>query len=263
MSEVDASGLRSWSDGSVRHLQLSRPEKRNALNRELADALTAAVLAAERDHDVRVIAISGAGRDFCAGADLAALEKLLAEGRVAHEEDARALGDLFIALREAQVPSVAIVRGRALAGGAGLASACDMVLAHEDATFGYPEVRIGFVPAMVMTMLRRAVGEKIAFDLVGTGRMLGAREAHDIGLVSRVLPETGFDTQVAEILADLAASPPGAMTLTRRLLYDLDGRSFSEGISMGVRTNVDARMTEEFRSGVAGFLGKRDGERNR
>ena len=260
MTGAVASGLRIWNEGAVRHLQLSRPEKRNALNRKLADALTAAVLEADADPAVRVLAISGAGKDFCAGADLAALEQLLAGGREAHEEDARSLGRVFVALREARVPSVAVVRGRALAGGAGLATACDMVVAHEDARFGYPEVRIGFVPAMVMTMLRRAVGEKVAFDLVGTGRVVGAREAQSLGLVSRVLPDSGFDAQVADVLTALAQSPPGAMALTRRLLYDLDGQGFREGIEMGVRTNVDARMTEEFRSGVAGFLAGRDGD---
>src|SRR5690606_6187984 len=147
----------------------------------------------------------------------------------------------------------------ALAGGAGLASACDMIVAHEGAQFGYPEVRIGFVPAMVMTMLRRAVGEKVAFDLVGTGRVIDARGARDIGLVSRVIGDTTFDTEVAELLAALAASPPGAMALTRQLLYSLDGLSFREGIELGIRTNVEARMTDEFRSGVARFLSRRDG----
>lgn len=255
MSGVAAgSPLRVEREGAIAHLVLARPEKRNALDRVLADALSAAIAAAAADDGVRVIAIRGEGKDFCAGADLAALERMLAEGRAAHEADAAALGRVFLALRDAPKVTVAVVHGRALAGGAGLATACDLVLAHELAQFGYPEVRIGFVPAMVMTMLRRAVGEKRAFDLVGTGRLLDAHEAERIGLVSRVLPDATFDVEVASILSELAGTPPRAMAFTKGLLYRLDEVGFADGIAMGVETNVEARMTDEFREGVQRFL---------
>jgi methylglutaconyl-CoA hydratase len=181
--------------GRIGRITLNRPEVRNALDRATADALRDAIERLGRSADIRVIAIAGNGPDFCAGADLAALERLIDAPREAHVEDATALGNVFIALRSATVPTVALVHGRALAGGAGLASACDMVLAREDARFGYPEVRVGFVPAMVMTMLRRAVGEKRAFDLVATGRELDAHEAERIGLASRVLPAVDFDIE--------------------------------------------------------------------
>lgn len=250
------SGLRSRQDGSVLHLVLARPERRNALNRALADALAAAVEKAGKDESVRVIALSAEGQDFCAGADLAALEQLLPEGEDAHRQDAASLGSVFLALRQVRQVTIAVVRGRALAGGAGLASACDLVVAHEDAQFGYPEVRIGFVPAMVMTMLRRAVGEKRAFDLVGTGRSIDAHEAERIGLVSRVLSGATFEVEVAQILESLAGTPPGAMAFTKSLLYDLDSTSFEEGIERGVETNVDARMTDEFRDGLNRFLNR-------
>ncbi|MGH7717399.1 MAG: enoyl-CoA hydratase/isomerase family protein, partial [Gemmatimonadaceae bacterium] len=171
-----------------------------------------------------------------------------------HLEDAEALGRVFLDMRQLDQPVVAAVRGRALAGGAGLATAADIVLAHEDAQFGYPEVRVGFVPAMVMTMLRRLAGEKRAFELVATGRVVGAREALELGLISRVEPEATFHSAVEALVEQLAKAPPAALRLTKRLFYSLDGVPFSEGIALGARTNAEARQTEEFARGVRRFV---------
>src|SRR3954462_8482608 len=179
--------VRMSVDGAIGRITLSRPGKKNALDRATADELAEALFALS-EAPVRVIAIDADGADFCAGADLSALEQMLDAPRQAHIDDAKALGHVFHTIRRVEKPVVALVRGRAFAGGAGLATACDIVLAHEDARFAYPEVTVGFVPAMVMTMLRRSVGEKQAFDLVSTGRVLSAEEARSIGLVSRVLP---------------------------------------------------------------------------
>ena len=155
-------------------------------------------------------------------------------------------------------PVVCTVRGRALAGGAGLATACDIVLAHEGAEFGYPEVRVGFVPAMVMTMLRRAVGEKHAADLVLTGRIISAEEAERIGLVSRVVPAATFDDEVdATLRADQPRRRTTALALTKWLFYKLDSLSFEDGIAAGVVTNVEARATEDFKAGVRRFTERR------
>ncbi|MDZ7630431.1 MAG: enoyl-CoA hydratase/isomerase family protein [Gemmatimonadaceae bacterium] len=175
-------------------------------------------------------------------------------GLDARIDDARALGRVFSTMREMSKPIVAIVRGRALAGGAGLASACDLVLAEESAQFGYPEVRIGFVPAMVMTMLRRAVGEKRAADLVLTGRIIGAAEAERIGLVSRCIPTAIFPAEVSKTLEALVRTPRTAISLTKRLLYRMDDLDFAESIGVGVATNVESRATEDFRAGVRRFL---------
>jgi methylglutaconyl-CoA hydratase len=240
--------------GAVGRIVLARPEKKNALDLEAAQALESALTRLERDATVRVVLLGARGSDFCAGADLEALAGMLELGADAHRRDAEALGRVFTTIRAMRKPVVAAVRGRALAGGAGLATACDIVLAEEGARFGYPEVRVGFVPAMVMTMLRRVAGEKRAFDLVATGRQIDAREALDLGLVSRVLPAQGFDAAVEEIVAGLAASPPGALAFTKRLFYDLDTRSFGDGIARGIETNVEARSTDEFRTGVRRFL---------
>jgi methylglutaconyl-CoA hydratase len=150
-------------------------------------------------------------------------------------------------------PVVALVKGRAFAGGAGLASACDIVLAQEDSRFAYPEVGIGFVPAMVMTMLRRSVGEKHAFDLVATGRVLTAEEAERIGLVSRVFSSAEFDQGSTALLQQLAVAPLSSMAATKSLFYKLDNMGFLDSISAGIIANADARSTADFREGVKRF----------
>jgi len=243
-------------DQGIATLTLNRPEKRNALNGALVGALSEALKRAVDDSSVRVIALRGAGKDFCAGADLAELERITAMGAEDNLEDARILGALFVAMRRAAKPVVALVTGRALAGGAGLATACDVVLAREDAQFGYPEVYLGFVPAMVMAILRRKVGEAQAFDLVVRAPRVSAAEAHDLGVVTRVLPVAGFDEAAHAYLTELAARPPSAVALTKGLLYEVGDLSFEEGIERGAQVNVEARMTEACREGVRRFLDK-------
>lgn len=249
--------VRVESDGAVARVTLARPEKKNALDRETAAELLQAFTSAAQHTETRVVLLSADGPDFCAGADLTALAAMVDAPAAAHYEDAELLGRVFIAIREMPKPVVAAVRGRALAGGAGLASACDIVLAHERAQFGYPEVLVGFVPAMVMTMLRRAVGEKRAYDLVATGRRIDAAEAERMGLVSRVVPDAEFDASVSELVQQLADSSASAESLTKKLLYDLDGMSFRDGVQAGARTNVAARATEDFRAGVLRFANKK------
>jgi enoyl-CoA hydratase/carnithine racemase len=164
-------------DTGIARITLDRPERRNALNRALVEELKDSLALAQSDDRVRVIAIAGAGPDFCAGADLRELQEAVEAGPEASLAEAEALGDLFLLIRRLEKPVVALVHGRALAGGAGLATACDLVLASSDAMFGYPEVRLGFVPAMVMAILRRSVGEKRAFELIALGDSIDANTA--------------------------------------------------------------------------------------
>ena len=252
----EMNNVRMAVEGAIGRITLARPEKKNALDRVTADELAQALFALS-EAPVRVVAIDGDGADFCAGADLAALEEMLDAPRQQHIEDAKALGHVFHTIRRMEKPVVALVRGRAYAGGAGLATACDIVLAHEGARFAYPEVTIGFVPAMVMTMLRRSVGEKHAFDLVSTGRILKAQEAKDIGLVSRVFANLEFDTLCQAVLNQLADAPPSAMAATKTLFYKLDGLAFLDGISAGIIANADARATPAFREGVTRFTSRK------
>jgi methylglutaconyl-CoA hydratase len=248
--------VRVSAEGPIGRITLARPEKKNALDRIMADELAEALFAMSESR-VNVVAIDSEGPDFCSGADLAAIEEMLDAPRQQHIDDAKALGHVFHTIRKMDKPVVALVRGRAYAGGAGLASACDIVLAHEEARFGYPEVTIGFVPAMVMTMLRRSVGEKQAFELVATGRILKAEEAREIGLVSRVFPATEFDQLSKALLDQLAAAAPSAMAATKTLFYKLDTLGFLDGISAGIVANADARATPAFREGVKRFTSRK------
>ena len=235
-------------------LTLNRPDKRNALSTSLINDFAAAIAEADLDAEVRVVCVRGAGRDFCAGADLAELLASADRSLEENEADAMRLGKLFLALRALPKPVVAVVQGRALAGGAGLATACDIVLAAETASLGYPEIRRGFVPAMVMTMLRRLVGERVAFDLIATGRVLGAPEALELGLVSRVVQEPALQNEAEALLSALAATSASALALSKQLLYAQDGLSFAEGIALGARVNAAARATPDFRTAIAAFL---------
>jgi len=240
--------------GGVATLTLNRPDKRNALDAALVDALKDGIGRVADDPEVRVVVLRGAGRDFCAGADLAELQRISTMSDAENLRDARSLGELLLRMRALPKPLVAVVRGRALAGGCGLATACDLVLAHQDAELGYPEVHLGFVAAMVMAILRRKVTEGRAFDLVARGRRVTAAEARDLGLVNHVFPGATFEADVHALVQDLAERPPSAVALTKRLLYELDELSFPEGIERGAQVNVEARATEACREGVRRFL---------
>lgn len=241
-------------EGGVRRLVLNRPDKRNALNAELIAALKSALRQADGDDGVRVVVIEGEGKDFCSGADLSALRRIAESSVMQNLEDVDELAELFLLPRRMRKPVVACVRGRALAGGCGLATACDIVLAAETAEFGYPEVRIGFVPAMVMAILRRNVSEKRAFELIVAGQPIAAAEAERIGLINHAWPDADFDRQRDLFLADLAARSPSAVQLSKRLLYHADGMGFEAALRSGADVNVVARMTEDMKAGVARFL---------
>jgi methylglutaconyl-CoA hydratase len=240
----------------ILRLTLNRPEKRNAIDAAMVDALHRELERADLDAEVRVVLVRGAGKDFCAGADLAELLASADQSAEQNEAHAMRLGEVFLRMRRLPKPVLAAVHGRALAGGCGLATACDLVLAHADATFGYPEVRRGFVPAMVIAMLRRAVGEKAALDLVLTGRLLTASEAQALGLVSRVMAADRFENDAEAVAAELAGSSPSALALIKQQVYELDDRSFEDGIRLGARVNAVARSTPDFREAVARFLGR-------
>lgn len=241
-------------EGGVRRLVLNRPDKRNALNAELIAALKSALREADGDDAVRVVVIEGEGKDFCSGADLSALRKIAESSVMENLEDVDDLAELFLLPRRMRKPVVACVRGRALAGGCGLATACDIVLAADTAELGYPEVRIGFVPAMVMAILRRNVSEKRAFELIVAGQPIAAAEAERIGLINHAWPDADFDRQRDLFLEDLAKRSPSAVQLSKRLLYHADGMGFEAALRSGADVNVVARMTEDMKAGVARFL---------
>lgn len=235
----------------IARIVLNRPEKRNALNSELISELKKAIQASDR-----MIVLTGAGNDFCSGADLSGLHKQAEANVLDHLASARELADLFIAMRRYPHPIIAAVRGRALAGGCGLATAADIILAAESAQFGYPEVNIGFVAAMVMAILRRCVSEKRAFELITTGDVIDAQTAFEYGLVNRVFADETFDLDVQAFAARLASKSASALMLSKQLLYHLDGMSFEAAIEAGIQTNAIARSTEDCKRGIERFLKK-------
>ncbi len=240
----------------VARITLQRPEKRNALNPELIAALRRALARAAQEEDVRVVLLTGAGKDFCAGLDLKALDEAAGTGVVAQLASARLFGDLILDIRRHPRPVIAAVQGRALAGGAGIATASDLILASESALFGYPEVKIGFVPAVVATLLRRSLGEKRAFELLASGESIPARDAHALGLVNRVFPDDEFAQGVQAYTADLAGKSASALELLKNLLYQTDGLSMEKAIEAAVQTNALARMTEDAQRGFERFVKK-------
>ena len=244
------------TEGAIARITLNRPEKRNALNDALIAGLKGALEHTKDDAALRAIVITGAGSDFCSGADLASLQKISGASVGDNVEDARSLMELFMLIRQLTVPVVAAVRGRALAGGCGLASACDIVLASATARFGYPEVKIGFVPAMVMAILRRNISEKRAFELLTRGAEISAEEAKAFGLVNQVFSEDNFEAEVTAYARGFEKASRSAVALTKTLLYQTDGMPFGDALETGVDVNVIARLTEDCQKGIAQFLKK-------
>ena len=182
-----------------------------------------------------------------------ALDKGNDAGAVEHLETARRLADVLLAIRRHPRPVVAAVQGRALGGGAGIASASDLILAAESASIGYPEVNIGFVPAMVAALLRRAVTEKRMFELLVSGGAVAAPEAKAIGLINQVFADAEFETRVLAYLQNLAAKSASALSLTKQLLYHTDGMTLEKAVEAGVQMNALSRTTEDAKRGFAGF----------
>ena len=251
--------LQSRQSGSVLTLTLDRPEVRNALSAELVGALTEAVEAAGRDASVRVIVITGTGRAFSAGADLAALQALQTASAEDNLADSEHLAALFEAIYRSPKPVVAKVQGHAIAGGCGLAAVCDLSIVADDVKLGFTETRIGFVPAIVAVFVVRKLGEGAARDLLLRGRLLDADEAVALGLVTRAVLPDELDETVDALCRELATeTSASAVALTKRLLADIPSMGLAEGLSYAARLNALARATDDCRAGVAAFLDKSD-----
>jgi len=243
----------SVADGIAR-ITLNRPEKRNAMNPEMVAALRAALDRAAADAAVRVILIRGEGRDFCAGLDLKALTQ--SDEVLDHMASARALAELYLAMRRNPKPIVSAVHGRAIGGGCGLATASDLIVATDTSEFRYPEVNLGFVAAVVMSLLRRLVGEKRAFEIVALGDSIPVATALELGIVNHVFATDEFDAQVDAYVANIASKSASAISLTKDLFYHIDGMTFEAAIHAGLYGNALARMTPDARKGFNQFLGK-------
>lgn len=241
---------------SVAYITLNRPEKRNALNDSLVAALKSDLARAAADESVCAVVIKGAGTDFCSGADLSVLQKIADGSILDNLADAESLKDLFNQIRTLPIPVIAAVHGRAFAGGCGLATGCDVVLASKSALFGYPEVKIGFVPAMVTAILRRNVSEKRAFELLTRGFEFDTTTAEIFGLVNEVFEDSNFEESVRTYAEGYGKLSRSAVSLTKRLLYQMDGQNFDDAMQSGATINTIARMTDDCQNGIAKFLKK-------
>ncbi|MGH9587272.1 MAG: enoyl-CoA hydratase/isomerase family protein [Acidobacteriaceae bacterium] len=254
---TDYSTLRVEAEGGVALITLNRPEKRNALNAVMIREILYALRAAEEDAGCGVVLLTGAGGAFCAGMDLAYLEGLNEKSPDEHRADTEQIAGLLRTLYDLSKPTIAAVNGAAVAGGMGLATVCDFTLAVPEAKFGYTEVRIGFIPAVVSAFLRNQVGEKRARDLLLTGRLIGAEEAERMGLVTRVVAAVELMQEARGLAAKLLENSPQAMRATKRLLGGHARVQLDAEIEAAIAANVAARETGDFREGVRAFLEKR------
>jgi methylglutaconyl-CoA hydratase len=243
-------------DSRVATIMLNRPDKRNAISFELIDDLLRALKEVETS-DAIVLIVTGAGKAFSAGMDLENLKALIGRTPEQNLEDSQTMVRLFRSLYEFPKVTIAAVNGPAIAGGSGLALLCDFTLAVPEAKFGYTEVRIGFVPAIVSTFLLRQTGEKHARDLLLTGRIIGAEEAARMGLVNEIVAPENLMTRARELAALLMENSPASLRATKKLLNDHARAELDTQIEAALRENAAVRTTADFREGIASFLEKR------
>jgi methylglutaconyl-CoA hydratase len=240
----------------VATITLNRPDKRNAISFELIDDLLHALDEVAKS-DALILILTGAGKAFCSGMDLDNLKSLLGRTPEQNLEDSQTMVRLFRALYEFPKVTIAAVNGAAIAGGTGLALLCDFTIAVPEAKFGYTEVRIGFVPAIVSTFLLRQVGEKQARDLLLTGRLFGAGEAARLGLINEVVAPEELMARARELAAFLMENSPASLRATKQLLTDHSRAELNAQIDAAVRENAAIRNTADFREGITSFLEKR------
>ncbi|HEY4741418.1 MAG TPA: enoyl-CoA hydratase-related protein [Candidatus Acidoferrales bacterium] len=237
-------------------ITLARPEKRNAISTQMIEELLAS-LAEVQSSAARVAILTGEGKAFCSGMDLDELRAIATRSAVEHLEDSRRMARLFRTVYSFPKPLIAAVNGHALAGGCGLATLADFTLAVPEAKFGYTEVRIGFIPALVSVFLRRQIGEKRTRDLALTGRLFDAAEAHAMGLVNSVVAAEELMAEARKLAATLIAASPTSIARTKRLLVQFSEAELDREISMAIQENADIRATADFREGLGSFLEKR------
>jgi methylglutaconyl-CoA hydratase len=244
-------------EGSLANITLDRPDKRNAISSQMIDDLLAALDEVEKAA-ARVMIITGSGKAFCAGMDLDGLRDIAGQSPLDNLKDSRQMAKMFHRIYAFPKPVIAAVNGAAIAGGCGIATLADFTLAVPEAKFGYTEVRIGFIPALVSVFLRRQIGDKQARDLLLTGRIVEAAEAHRLGLVTEVVPAEKLASRAREVAASLLSASPTSIASTKRLLLQQDEAALQADLERAIHANAEIRATPDFREGLASFLEKRD-----
>jgi methylglutaconyl-CoA hydratase len=248
--------LRVARDGPLVWVTLNRPEKRNAISPRMIDELTAALEGIERS-DARAVILAGAGKAFCAGMDLAALRALPSQSSAKILADARHIAAMFRRVYDFPKPLVAAVNGPAIAGGCAVATLADLTLAVPQAKFGYTEVKVGFMPAIVVPFVVRQLGEKRARDLFLTGRVFGAKEAFRLGLVNEIVPPAELLPRAREVASGMAALSPLSMKFTKRLLAGRAAAELDRDLELAVQESARIRASADFREGLSAFLERR------
>ncbi len=242
----------------VGYLTLNRPDKRNALNTLMVMELKTALKELEADAQVKIIVLKGAGKDFCAGADLASIQAMQSNTFAQNLQDSMGLSGLYKQIYTLEKVVIAQVHGNALAGGCGLATVCDFVIAEQESFFGYPEVKIGFVPAIVSVFLARKIGEGRAKGLLLTGKRITAQEAFVLGLITSVVNGDDLEDQVNAFAQKLVKTTSGdALERTKGLIGRVQEMALEDGLALASTVNAEARQTEDCKEGISAFLEKR------
>src|SRR5882762_6785034 len=250
------STLKLQTSGHIATITLSRPEKRNAISTEMMSDLMGALGEIETS-PARVANLTGEGKAFSSGMDLSALKALATQSPAENLEDARCFARLLRRIWSFPKPTIAAINGAAIAGGCGIATLCDFTLAAPEATFGYPEVRIGFLPANVAIFLMRQIAEKHARDLLLTGRIIDAAEAQRMGLVNQIVPAAELMATAQTLAATLLAASPTSLLKTKKLLCDIAAPEVDRELELAITESAQIRTTDDFREGLASFLEKR------
>jgi methylglutaconyl-CoA hydratase len=253
---MDYKTLKLSTDNSITTITLNRPEKRNALSVQLVDELLAAFDEVERS-SAQVVILTGSGKAFCAGMDLEGLKSLVGKTHEENLKDSERAAQLFRRVYDFPLPTIAAVNGAAIAGGTAVATMCDFTLSVPNAKYGYTEVRIGFVPAIVSSILVWQVGHKIARDLLLSGRTFDADDGYRFGLINEVVEPDRLMQRAKELAVELMQNSPSSMRLTKKLINGFIARQLDEQIAAAIQDNAGIRTTEDFREGISSFLEKR------
>ena len=248
--------LKLENSGAIATITLTRPEKRNAISNVMIEEVGRALREVESSA-ARVLILTGSGKAFCSGMDLEDLKALSTQSYAEHLEDARRFAKLYRDLWKLSKPSIAAVNGAAIAGGTCLATLCDFTVAVPEAKFGYPEVHIGFIPAIVSVFVTRQIGEKNSRDLFLSGRIIDAAEALRLGMINKIVPAEKLQDETQALAESLLAGSPTSLLVTKRLLCNLAEPEVDRHLELAIDESAQIRSTADFREGLASFLEKR------
>lgn len=243
-------------ENGIAEIVLNRPEKMNSLDEELIHDIGDMMKDFSSNPEVQVVVIAGAEGNFCSGLYLDYLQKISEYDIMQNKEDSRRFKNMLMNVYSCSKPVIAKVKGYCLAGGCGIASACDIIVADETAKFGYTEVKIGFIPAIVMLFLLKRVSETHAKDLLLTGRMINGDDAYNMGLINHYVSSNEIDSKVSEICEMLKKNSTSSMKLTKEMFGNISGMDFEQALEYACDLNAITRMTPDCRNGVANFLNK-------